>query len=377
MIIMSGVLAQILSFLIKKKISNWLILITFLFVTINPVVAIFSIEVTKDVYFAIFFALVTIEMIKMVGNPEKYCKSPKNWIIFTFDLLFVCLFRNNAIYVYILSALCAVVILRNFWKKILLLFAVPIMLFFLVNSVLYTSLGIENGSSGEMLSIPIQQIANVVVQNKDTISQDMREKIEVYLPYDEINGSYNPRFADPVKGKFYSDVYDANKLQFFKLWFDLALQYPDEYITAFMTLNLPYWYQDASSVDAFAYRAYIETSICDNEMYTYELDSKIPILYNFYEQVASYDLFKHIPLVSNLFSVSFPIWLLLFTFCVLKIKKRSRETIVLLPMFFLWLTYMAGPVSNFRYIFPIFLLYPILLILMMDTKAFDGTCRLQ
>ena len=35
-------------------------------------------------------------------------------------------------------------------------------------------------------------------------------------------------------------------------------------------------------------------------------------------------------------------------------------------MLSLWLTYMAGPTSNFRYIFPIIVLYPVLILFIFE-----------
>lgn len=369
MLILSAALASVIAFFIKKRVNNWLILLSLLFFTINPVVAIFSLEAIKDVYFAVFFTLTIIELVKMVDNPDTYYKHPINWVKMSGFILFACLFRNNAIYVFVLSTIVAFFVYRKYWKKVILSLCIPILLYFFINSVVYSAIGIKAGSSAEMLSVPIQQIANVVASNNDELSQERKDEINLFIPYAEIAQRYNPRFADPIKGTFEVEQYNNNKMQFWKLWADLLVNYPKEYVSAFLSLNLPYWYVDASPVDAYSGRAYIETGIWDAKEYVYELDSKIPTLYHSYEEVTSFETFEHIPLVSNIMSMSFPIWGILFGFFVLMSQGLKKKTFVLAPMFFLWLTYMAGPVSNFRYIFPLFLLYPVIMTTVLNTNV--------
>lgn len=367
MLFLSSVLAQMITFLVRKCILKWVIVLSITFVSLNPVVAIFSFVPTKDVGFAGFFVLTIISLIQLITYPPSN-KLPafNQWSPFVLFATLSCLFRNNAIYVYILLSLVIVLFFTQYRTKYIVIFLLPILFFYMINGPVYSYLGIRPGNSREMLSVPIQQIADVVTYESYSLSEETKGVIDKYIPYDSIVSAYNPRFADPVKDLFQTEVYDQDSIGFYGLWFNLLCKYPDNYISAFLSLNLPYWYPDACSIDDFSKRIYIETNIYQVDFYSFERQSKLPILLSFYEIVASYDAFKNVPLLSNIFSISTPIWVLVGGLFVILLKKERKGIIVLAPQLLLWFTYLAGPVSNFRYIFPIFILYPISLTLILD-----------
>lgn len=370
MIFLSSVLAKMITFLIHKYMPKWIIILSIVFVSLNPVVAIFSFVPTKDVGFAGFFVLTIISLIQLITYPKRnVLPAFKQWFPFVLFATLSCLLRNNAIYVYILFALVVITFFTQYRNKNIVIFLLPVLLFCMINGPVYNYLGIRPGNSREMLSVPIQQIADVVAYESDSLSEEIKEEIDKYIPYDNIISKYNPRLADPIKNRFKTDAYDHDSVGFYKLWFKLLCKYPDNYISAFLSLNLPYWYPDACSIDDFSKRPYIETYIYDIEYYTFERQSKLPKLLSFYEKVASYDAFKNVPLLSNIFSISTPVWVLIGCLFVILLKKERKGIVILAPQLLLWFTYLAGPVSNFRYIFPIFILYPISFALILDPHS--------
>ena len=402
MLFLSAVLAKLITFFIQKHINNWIILISFLFISINPVVSIFSLEPTKDVYFAGFLMLTVLQICQLISNPKEFTNSNKSKTIFVIFAILSCLFRNNAIYMFILTIPFAIIELRKYWKKILLLFIIPIIGFYFVNNLVYDKLGIKEGHSEEALCVPMQQITNVVVTDEDSLSDELKDKINVYFNYEKIKELYNPRFADYIK--FYTfkpENYNKDKIGFYKLWFQLFLHYPDDYVNAFLTLNLLYWYSDTYSVDdVYPGRRYISTKVSyDKELevysnkdyidglrrafkrifgedgyYTYD---KLPRLLPIYENAASYKLFRDIPLISNLFSIATPIWAIIFCFFVMLLKDVKGRLLILALPFLLWFTHMAGPISNFRYIFPLFILYPLFLVLILEPHLILSSSKEQ
>lgn len=219
-----------------------------------------------------------------------------------------------------------------------------------------------------MFSVPVQQIALVVVRNEKKLTPKEVGKINQFLDYRKLKKLYNPRFADPVKCSYKFNENIGKEKDFIKFWLKLGLKYPKEYITAFLELNIPYWYMDADSVDPYAKRIYIETLAGSNEYYSVRRNSKLPFLYSRYEKVANYSAFQKLPVISNLFSISTPIWAILFTAFWLIFKKRYRGLLNLVLPFLLWATYLLGPVSNFRYILPIFMLYPFFVLLIAQCR---------
>lgn len=366
MLLFSAILARITWYFMKKEIRDWLIIVMICFFALNPVVAIFSMIPTKDVLFSAFFLTAVFEIYRFVSDPAEYCGKITNYIWLALSVLLSCLFRNNAMYVFLLCIPFFAVIFRKQWKSVLILFVAPVIAFLFLNGVVFPGVGVEGGDAKEMLSVPLQQIALVAATHDDELSDETKSEISGYIPYDELAANYNPRFADPVKGLFLTDRFDEDKGGFIKVWFSLLFQYPKDYISAFLSLNLPYWYPDAASLDPYSERAYIETGITETDVYTFERDSKIPWLLDLYEKVAQYRIFGKRPIVANLFSIATPFWVLLICAVIFLAQERKNMVLVLLPGLFLWLTFMAGPVSNFRYILPLFMQYPLLLIVLLQ-----------
>ncbi|MBQ3037150.1 MAG: hypothetical protein IJD31_09515 [Lachnospiraceae bacterium] len=361
MCIWAFALSYVLHFMVRRKYNPWLIAGSFCFFAFNPVIALFSFIPVKDSMLTAFWALFTVELYSLSDTElmkKQLIASNIRLIIWG---IVCCLLRNNIVYALVPAFLIMLFIIRKNWKRIALCCGCILVGFLLINGPIYTAMGVEKGNSREMLSVPMQQIAYVTVTNSDSLSPDELDRINQYIPTEQIAETYNPRFADPVKGTFITENFDQNPADFFKLWTDLLVQYPEEYIVSFLNLNIPYWYPDANSVDAYARRSYIETTVPTNPMTEYEVirDSKIPALYEQYEKVASFERFKTLPIISNIFSLSFPIWFLIFGTLLQIVKKEKKTIVVFLPALLLWCTFMLGPVSNLRYLLPIITMYPL------------------
>lgn len=377
MVLLSAAFAGIIHFLIKKNMKNWIILASLLFLSVNPVVAICSLLPIKDIYFTAFFVLAVVELCKLYMDPDSYFSNLKNYIILGVFVLLSCLFRNNAVYAFILGVPVAAIALKKQWKKVLLIFMLPIVCYYFIDGFVYTSLGIREGEVMEMLCVPQQQIANVAANKGESLTDEEKAAINEYLPCETMAGLYNPRLADPIKGSINQEKVEEDKGKFLKLWMDLFFEYPGEYANAFLTLNLPYWYIDSAAIDPYAEREYIETGIYETDQYTFERKNPLPFLFNFYEKVASYELLAGIPVISLLCSMTFPIWIMLFCIFLLKAKGHRKGMCVLAVPCFFWLTYIAGPVSNFRYIIPLFCLYPLLLAFIFQSGRFFGSVKMK
>ena len=374
MLFLSFVFAKMIAFLIKRGVKIWYIVLSLLFVSVNPVISMFSFATTKDIYFAGFFSLALLALFDIISCPhQNLLRYPRKWIPFVIFASFACLFRNNAVHAFFLFLFIIVCILPKYRKGNFVIFLLPILIFSIVNGPIYDHLGILPGNSREKLSVPLQQIADVVTYETYSLSEETKQEINRYLPYDELADLYNPRFADPVKRTFNTEVYNQSPVSFYKLWLKLFIKYPDNYISSFLTLNLPFWYPDACSIDRFSQRYYIATNIKSYDAYTFERQSKFPQLFALYEKaIPSYTVFKKFPLISNVFSIATPVWLLLASLFSVLLRKKKEGIFILAPQLLLWLTYLAGPVSYFRYIFPLFALYPVTFALLLDPQAMLG-----
>ena len=106
-------------------------------------------------------------------------------------------------------------------------------------------LGVVQPDSLESLSIPMQQISRVVVENKDSLSKEEKELINSVADLDRIAEEYNPIIHDPIKAlvRFEGDK-DAitnNKINYIKLYLALGIKYPSAYLRAWVDQTKGYW----------------------------------------------------------------------------------------------------------------------------------------
>ena len=346
-------------------------IITVIYYLFNPIFAIISLMITKDVLFGVFFGWTVILVCDILTYDMISYQKGIKIILLILCMLFSCLFRNNVVYVFIVYIPFVIIFFRKNKKYILISSICSLIIFYLISGPVMKMLNIQEGNNREMLSVPIQQISLVVVKHSNDIDKNTRDKIDQYVSYKELKKLYNPRFADPIKSTFRTDDYNKDKVAFFKLWIELGKKYPKEYILAFLDLNLPYWFIDAHSIDEYSKREYIETNIKYDENYRIERKSKLPQLYDFYQKIADYSIMQKFPLIANLFSIAMPIWVMLFSSVILILKRRYKYLLVILLPMLLWATYLLGPVSNSRYIWPLMMIYPVFLFLILGNEDIE------
>ena len=330
-----------------------------IWLVLNPVICLFSIIPTKDVMFDGFLALF---IIRLSSHPNGSLSSR---LALTTDLILTCLLRNNAVYATIL--LIPLILLftpKESKKELLGCILAGCFVVKLITGYGYPSMGIKTDiQSREALSVPIQQIGLTVFENGNKLTPKEKSDIDFFIPYEKIADSYNYRFADPLKNKlFKTNAYVTNKARFWKLWIRLFRMYPGCFLNAFLTLNLPLWYPDAQTPDPYSNRDYIETfqwGKIEIDKFDFTRRSKLPFLLDFYEHIADYSLFNRIPILRMLFSISTPIWVILFCIAAsIGTGNHQHLPALVLPLL-VWLTFLLGPVSICRYVFYAIHQYPL------------------
>lgn len=360
MLILSFAFALCVWYLSKRKLPLALRVTALLYFALNPINAIFSFIPTKDVLFTAFFVLLFVLLAELIRDPERYSRSIAWQACFVVDLLLLCFFRNNALYALLLFFPFLIFAYRKrCGLKILRTAVIFVCCFLIINGPVLTACGVKSGNVKEALSVPIQQLACTVKFKSDQLTDVQKATIAEILDYDSLADTYNPRFTDPVKDEFDTEQFANDPAKYAKLWAELFFQFPQEYLSAFFTLNVDYWYPDAAFPDRYSQRMYIETYINEQEAFPIVRDSKLPCLYPFYERFADGQMLQTVPVVSVFFSISTPIWLMLLCMVMLKAKRRARLCLILLPAVLMWLTFIAGPVSNLRYVYPILAAYPL------------------
>ena len=232
---------------------------------------------------------------------------------------------------------------------------------------------VKKGPLGEMLSIPMQQLARVHAEAKSVFGNKDLELLYTMIP-EIILDRYNPKLADNVKVNFLEDNFKASPGKYISLWFRTGLKRPDIYINAFLANTYGYWYPD-TVLDGYTGiwaggRQYKESSYfafgIDNPG---ERKSLIPPLEHFFEKISLEIYQQKLPVISMLFSIGFWKWLYTFAAVYLWIHSNKKQTFALIMMGLLYLTVLLGPIALVRYVLYLFFGVPILLALLFDRRA--------
>lgn len=366
MLLLSWMLSKLVCAM-AKRIPGAFLLFMLLFLALNPVIALFSFSITKDVYFAITLIGLFLELLHWTEEEEK----GSIWKTALWAVL-CCLFRNNFVYAWCIAFLLMLWKLKD-WKRFLGMALISVVMTLSITKIVYPAIGVAKGSAAEMLSVPTLQFAYVA--KYQGLTDEEYSQMAVYIDPEKIIKNYNPRVSDYVKVYLNDDVYRSDKASFWKLWWKLFQKYPNDFFDTFVSLNLPYWYQGADPNDPYSKRTYIETDWWMDEVEKPE--SVWPGVQEFYEQFAQMRVYDDCIALKWIYCLATPIWLLLACMVMLLQRGNARYLRVFLPFLFYWLTFLLGPVSNARYIFPFMLFYPVMLGMMFMTKKNQEKIRID
>lgn len=356
MIFCAITLSFVIYYMGKKNINPIIKLITFLCFAFVPFVPQFSIAVWKDVPFAIFMVWFLIGIIEMIINEENFFGKKRNLLIFVLVALCVLFFRNNGVYIVLLTLPFALFWRRKYWKQILLTFALPIVFYYIIIGPVFTKLDIAKSSPREMLSIPIQQMARIVKYKGDELSEEDKNIIGQYINIEEAAEVYDPTISDPVKNGFNDGTYNQDKLNLIKLYVKLALRFPGETLEALVGNTYGYYYPEVVTY-SIATGVYQSPFEAEQFMDLHEDQIvKIPVLDNLINSI--YD--KQIPIVSLIANIGFVFWVVLGIVFYNIYQKRYKYLLMFIPVGILYLTCLASPVSGeLRYIYSMFVSLPL------------------
>lgn len=356
MLCLSATFAFIVYYMLKKEVNIFIVIVSLLYFMFYPVHSVYSITIWKDIPFAIFMALFVIVINELIEGKAQKLEGKKYWCIFLITSLLVMLFRNNGVYVYILTMPFLVLTVKKYRKKLLLVFGTTLIVYFIIKTSLFAIFDVSKGNTKEALSIPLQQIARIYTYNKENISEEDIEKINKFFPVDNLQELYYPKISDNVKNVFSEEMFQNNKLEFILLWVKLCYNNFGIAVDAFLNNCYGYWYPMAkhwitmTGIDAGSYNIN-ELGIYSNQI----IDNKV------LNYLANLPNHKEHKIVSIIFSIGLAVWLIMCMIGYLIYKKDCKKILIFIPIFVLWLTTIASPVfCEFRYVYSIFVCLPLL-----------------
>ena len=358
MIVESGIFSFAVYYMAKRGIDSKFRMLTVLFYAFYPVNALYSITMWKDIPFAIAMLIFTIMMTEIAINQKYFMKSRYKNILLIISMILVILFRNNGIYVVILTIPSLFIFTKKYYKKIIAISCIVLATYMIWKGPVFSLLNIKPGSSREALSIPLQQFARITKNHSDTLTEDEKMRIYKYLPTDNLAGVYTPKISDPVKSNFSDKGFAEDKVGLVKLYFELAIKYPRATTEAFLCNNFGYWYPEA--IHWVVGREVFETT--QEKELALELKNT-PIMK--LEELEKFDKIldrRDLPVNSMLYSIGFTFWIILIMLIYAIYKKNYNLIIIYIPIIILWLTTNASPVfGEYRYVYSMFTCLPILI----------------
>lgn len=353
MICMSGLYALVVWQVRRYGAPGWMWGILAAFFALFPVFPMFSVTVWKDVFFGGAVLLLTLLSLELLRERERYFLPRYRLPLLVLALLLLALMKNNGIYIAVICLLGWILGSPGCRRPLLIATVAFFVLFGLIRGPVFSALEVEEGSDREAMSIPLQQMARVVLHHSEEIAPEDREVIDALLPVEDLGALYNWTYSDPVKNEFDEAYYAENKEKVRRTFVRLMTAFPLETLDALLCGSLGYWYPEMEGWVFFS-------QIIDND-YGIATHSFLPGVHAFFQE-HRLDSIRKIPVLSMLMNVGFVFLVLLFCAVLILVKRRGRLLLAFLPGFGLWLTALASPVNcEFRYIFGTYLSLPLLL----------------
>lgn len=357
--------------LVKRKRA---LIILALFYGIFPYYSVLAVCTTKDVMFTALFQVFVCLLLERTFfyQGKRQLVMDAVWV---FEGILMMLFRNNALYAVAVYMILFCVLIGK--KQRLRVLAMALVLIVGGKGALegmHLILGTDGrGSKVEMFSVPIQQFARVGYYHSEEMDPDTWELLNQYVPA-EYWKIYNPPLSDTVKNNVgvtsfetaWKDHYGDVLLD----WAKLGIQYPNEYIDAFLALTCGYWFlEDVTWAEVlgvglegrmgavYTYMSSASDAFPDGIPH----ESKWPAMERLLEEIVSANAFYEWPVFSNLFKPAFWCWGLLLTVLLsLYTRRRKALQVSLLPLLYL-ATMFLGPVVQVRYVLPIIAAVPLMI----------------
>lgn len=381
MALMASAFGWALSYLYQKRIPRGARILLLLFYGLFPANSVLALSTTKDVLFSALVMLTTLCFYRMVCDRGMHAGRGEQTAYLVLTVLML-LFRNNAVYAFVVSAPVLYLGIRKWCKaahiRYLRMTLLVIALFALCSFSLKVLTHAHSGSPREMLSVPLQQMARTRVAAEEELEPQMRLELEQYIPSEWVFAAYDPHLADPVKNR--AVIHDDPK-GLIETWIRLGLKHPAIYIDAFLDNSLGLWYVlDTSHAQVYGIGTesgfgYLST---DNRTMPAGCEivehSLIPGLRALMEKIVSDNAYSRLPVVWLFFAPAFYWWLLYLYLVTALYRKRYLQ---ILPAVFptaYFLTLLLSPTVLVRYMYPLMATIPVILPCLM-TEEWDSGCE--
>mgnify|MGYP000920592130 FL=1 len=378
MTFLSYVATKITVFCVKRIPNKIIYFINVLFFSFFPLYTLMSISAAQDSVFAGLFCLIILNVIELIENKD-YWKNKLKPISLGILIFLLCLIRNNGFYCILISIPFIFLACKNKKIVVLLIFIIPLFAYKIYSGPVFNILGVtKTDTFREMLSIPSQQFARVYNYNLKVFSKEELKQLKKFYPQidDFKYYTYRQSIADPTKSVLNNKYVKSNLKDYISLWTSNGVKDPENYVEAFLLNSLGFWYPNKNYNDDRMYHPYIEIEMMDaakwNPRYVQiKRESKFPIYEKILNITIGKNAWKRIPVISTIFTTGTYFIIFIFLFLLTILRRNFKYMLPISIILGLYATLFLSPVALFRYCFPIIMVSPLMINLILYQKKND------
>ena len=360
MCVLAGIETACLAILAKRGCPKGMLMLWFLFWGLVPYNGIYAVTMWKDMLFSAFVLLYVLLLLLLLEAERISVKEHgKLLALAAVTGWLVCLFRSNGLYVYLFMVPFVLLVFRKNIRIMGTLQLLVLLMVFVIKGPVFEAMNVSEPHLTESLSIPLQQVARVVTEGRE-LTEEETELICQVVDISFIPEYYDPGISDPIKALVLynnADYLEEHKGAFLKLWIQLGIKYPEDYIEAFIDQTKGYWFPEVAGLRTFE-------GISENELglswpKIWHSLGMIPIKIS--EIVLK--LTDLVPVYGMLWSIGAFTWAMLFLAGYQLLYGERKYLLLYLPFIGTILTLLiATPVSSdLRYAYPVFLGMPFMI----------------
>ena len=370
-----------------------------LFFALFPPIALFAQAMAKDMLFAWVWVLFLMAVADVAISRGRTL-TPSRMVALAALLALLALTKKTGAYIFPLVFVVLAIRCRRLWWRAAVPAVVALAAFLAWGSIVLPALGIAKGPSGEMFSIPSQQVALYLRNYGDEMDDSDRETLlAVYDDLDAMAATYVPTRADATKLHWRESASAADRAAFLGWYARAALRHPATFVLAGAANDLPILWFDLSSEGEESLLFYLDNvAPADAEPKGHEVQ-----LANWFGDYASYDeivatfdgmfrapaisrasaafdgIYLHVAnVLAPLFAKYAWVTLIPLACTAALLRRRARWAYpVLLAVLLQWGTLVVGPIPLPRYIVPFVYQAPLLVALALSPNLTGGHVRRQ